>query len=201
MKIIGLTGGIGTGKSTVSSILHNLGAKIIDADIISRQVTGKGSPVLKSIAEAFGNDIIDENGEMRRSILASRVFSNKEALEKLNSITHPAIGDRICEIVNNEKNLNENDTIVVDVAIPFVHGFRDIAEEIWVVTAEKEKRIERIMKRNNYSREEALGRINSQMTEQEYLSIADVIIENNGDITELEQRVVKQFYFKPEGAV
>lgn len=201
MRIIGLTGGIGTGKSTVSSILHNLGAKIIDADIISRQITTKGSPVLKSLAQAFDSDIIDENGELIRSALASKVFANKDALEELNSITHPAIGDRICEIVEREKELDETDTIVVDVAIPFVHGFRDTVEEIWVVTADKEKRVERIIKRNNYTRDEALNRINSQMSDQEYTSIADVIVENNGDITELEQRVVKQFYFKSEGAV
>lgn len=200
MRIIGLTGGIGTGKSTVSSIMHNLGAKIIDADIISRQIVAKGSSVLARIAEAFGNEVIDENGELKRAALASKVFINKDALEKLNAITHPAIGERIFHMIDEIKNNPDTDTIVVDAAIPFVHGFRDIAEEIWVVTADKETRAERVASRNSMTKEEAYNRINSQMSDQEYMNIADVIIDNNGDITELEQRVVKQFYSKPEGA-
>lgn len=199
MRIIGLTGGIGTGKSTVSSILHNLGAKIIDADIISRQITGKDSQVLKKIAETFGDEVIDENGELKRSALGEIVFGNDEALNKLNLITHPAIGDRICELIEEEKNINKVDTIIVDAAIPFVHGFRDTVDEIWVISADKDKRVDRIIARNNISKEEAINRINSQMSDIEYATIADVIIENNGDITELEQKVVKQYYLKTEG--
>jgi len=180
--------------------MHNLGAKIIDADIISRQIVVKDSYAMKKISEIFGDEVINEKGELIRSTLAELVFTDSDALEKLNAITHPIIGDRICEIIEEEKMHNEIDTILVDVAIPFVHGFRDVVEEIWVVVAEKDKKIERIMARNNLTKEEAIYRINSQMSELEYLSIADVVIENNGDITELEKKVVKQFYSKPEGA-
>jgi len=200
LRIIGLTGGIGTGKSTVSSIMHTLGAKIIDADIISRQITGKDSNVLAKIRSTFGEKVISENGELNRVELGKIVFSDKEALDKLNAITHPVIGDKICCLIDEIKKDNQTDTIVVDAAIPFVHGFRDVSDEIWVVTADKEKKINRIMARNNLTKEEAVQRINSQISESEYLSIAHVVIENNKDITELEKRVVKQYYLKQEGA-
>lgn len=200
MRIIGLTGGIGTGKSTVSSIMHTLGAKIIDADVISRQIVGKDSNVLAKIRTTFGERVINENSELKRSELGKIIFSDKEALVKLNAITHPVIGDRICQLIEEVKSNSQIDTIVIDAPIPIVHGFRDVSEEIWVVVADKEKRISRIMTRNNLTREEAVQRINSQISESEYLSIAHVVIENNKDITELEKSVVKQYYLKQEGA-
>lgn len=200
MRIIGLTGGIGTGKSTVSSIMHTLGAKIIDADIISRQIVGKDSNVLAKIRATFGEKVLYENGELNRSELGKAIFSDKEAKEKLDAITHPVIGDRICQLLEETKSDNQIDTIVIDAPIPIVHGFRDVSDEIWVVTADREKRIMRIMSRNNLTKEEAIQRINSQISESEYLSIAHVVIENNKDITELEKKVVKQYYLKQEGA-
>lgn len=194
MKIIGVTGGIGTGKSTVSSILKNLGAKIIDADMISRQIVSKGKRAYLAIVESFGPEILDENEDINRRKLGEIVFNDKSKLEVLNAITHPIIADEIKSHVTEEMNNGFYDKVVVDAAIPFKVGFLDLVDEVWVVTASRENRIKRTMERNGISEEAALCRINSQMLQIEYATIGDNLIENDGDIIELEQKVVKLYF-------
>jgi len=193
LKIIGVTGGIGSGKSTVARILRDLGAKIIDADKIAREVTAKGEPALAELVDYFGQEILDKDGELNRKYLANIVFNDKKKLEKLNEITHKYIIKKIINKVNKLKEEGKHDLIVLDVPIPVEHGFLDIAEEVWVVKSDKETRIRRIMERSKISYEEALKRIEAQISDDEYFKIATLIIENNGTLEELENTVAKLY--------
>jgi len=186
--IIGVTGGIGSGKSTVSSILRDFGAVVIDADLISRQVVMPGEKALEELTEFFGKSILDECGRLQRKKLADIVFNNREKLEKLNGIVHKYVADKIK--VNVKEQLNKNTKIIViDAPIPIKSGFLDLCHQVWTVSADKELRIRRIMKRSEMTYEEALSRIKSQLSEQEYLKIADIVIDNNGDYSRLKEQV------------
>jgi len=193
LRIIGITGGIGSGKSTVSQILRDLGAKIIDADKIAKEIVFKGGVVLKELIEFFGSQILDESGGLDRKKLGEIVFNNPEKLEVLNKITHKYIVERIFKDLEKAKKEGKWDIVVVDAPLPVKHGFMDAVDEVWVVTADKETRIKRIMERNGLTYEEALSRISSQLKDSEYLEIADVVIPNDGSIEDLEKSVVKLF--------
>ncbi len=198
LRIIGVTGPIGSGKSMVSRILRDLGAVIIDADVIARTVTSKGSEALVELVSYFGEDILDQNGELNRKKLAAMAFNDPVKLHALNSITHKHIIRKIRSGIENIKTSGKSEVVVVDAAIPVEHGFLDIVDEVWIVFAEREKRIRRIMERSGYTYEEAMERINSQIRDDEYLSIDGKVLENDGTIEELEKAVVKLFIHKKE---
>lgn len=189
MKIIGLTGGIATGKSQVSSILSELGAMVIDADIVAREVVQKGLPAWQQLKDTFGEEYFLSNGELNRRKLGQLVFSHPDELAKLNSITHPAIKAKIEERINDLKVQGYNGIVVVDAALLLEAGWETMVDQVWVVDAPMEKRIERIMKRDNLTRDQALSRINSQMSQQERIAKADKIIYNNSDIDSLREQV------------
>ncbi|NLD50296.1 MAG: dephospho-CoA kinase, partial [Clostridiaceae bacterium] len=172
MRIIGITGGIGSGKSTVSRILSGLGAKVIDADRIARDVVKKGEKALYEITAAFGSGVLDDNGELDRHSLSKIVFSDPDRLNKLNEITHRFISERIIQLIEQYSN---NDTIVIDAPIPVKEGFLNVADEVWVVHASEDVRINRVMKRSSMSDEEVKKRIRLQMSDQEYMKIADLV--------------------------
>ena len=198
MRIIGVTGAVGSGKSIVSKILNDLGAVIIDADIISRTVTAKGSEALNELVSYFGENILLQSGELNRKKLAGIAFNDKVKLHALNAITHKYIVRKIKSAIENIKASGKSEVIVVDAPIPLEHGFIDLVDEVWVVTADRDKRIDRIVDRNGYSLEEAEVRLNSQMKDEEYQKLADEILENNGAIEELEKAVVKLFLQKKQ---
>lgn len=193
MRKIGVTGGIGSGKSSVSNILRDFGVEIIDADIIAREIVRKGEKALKEIADSFGAEIIKADGELDRKKLGSIVFSNAEKLEVLNQITHKyiieKIGNRVAEA--EKKGLN---IVAVDAAIPFKNGFLDLVGEVWAIVAKDDIRLSRIMHRDGLSYEEASQRLQSQMSQEEYVRLADKIIENNGGIEELTNTVKICFF-------
>lgn len=193
MYVIGVTGGIGAGKSMVSRILVDLGAKVVDADKIARDIVKPGEPALMELVNEFGKEILTGQGELDRQKLSQMVFGDNEKIEKLNKITHKYIVERIINLVEKEKRDKRFDIIVLDVPIPVKKGFLDIADEIWVVTADKETRIERIIKRSGFTREEAEKRIASLPADEEYLEIADEVIENNSSLEELEKKVAKLY--------
>lgn len=198
-KVIGITGGIGTGKSTVTGILKNLGAYIIDADKIAGEVVKKGEKAMEEILIFFGNSIIKPDGELDRKKLAEIVFCDEKKLEVLNEITHKYISDKILGKLLEAKNEKSNRTIVIDAPIPIKHGFIDSVDIIWVVTADLEKRITRVMERNGIGYNDVLSRINSQDRKIDYLSYADEVIVNNGNLKELEEVVNKLFYGMQKG--
>ena len=190
MKVIGVTGGIGSGKTTVSNILSSLGAKVIEADKISRDIMRKGHRVFDEIVDYFGEDILDEKGELVRRKIADIAFNSEEKLKALNDITHKYIS---IEIKNEIKKCNNEDTVVVDAAIPLENGFIDVSDEIWFVTADRDIRIDRVMKRNNLTYSKVMDIIKIQPDDDYYISISDIIIYNNGDFKELEEKVKKVY--------
>lgn len=194
MRVIGVTGGIGSGKSTVSSILGQLGARVLDADRISKQVTARDGAAYRELVDSFGTQILGDELELDRRKLASIVFDDRIKLEKLNNITHKHILDTMGREVEKYRRQQGIPAVVLDVPIPVKHGFLDVCDEIWVVTAPLETRIARIMERSGMNREEAMGRIQSQLSEEEYLRLGHHIIQNEGDLYSLRTRVEQQFY-------
>lgn len=177
MITIGLTGKTGAGKSTVAAHLKEKGCFIIDGDVIARQITEKGSEVLPILQEAFGEDILDENGELIRKRLAERAFASKENTALLNSITHPAIKQRsLCEMQKAE-SLGYK-TAIIDAAALLDSDCKDLCEKIIVVTAPEDIRLDRILRRDGISYEQAITRIKAQKDDEYYFSHADIIIRN-----------------------
>ncbi|MDI9483608.1 MAG: dephospho-CoA kinase [Bacillota bacterium] len=182
--IIGITGGIGSGKSTVSRILSEHGAEIILADKIAREVVMPGMKAYNQIVRTFGRDILDEDGSINRKKLGDIVFSDPELLKKLNGFTHGAVAERISQKLDALRN-EGTDFIVIEAVVPIQHGFLDLVDTVWVVIADEQIRKRRIIARNNYSEQEAMQRIKAQMSDRMYISIADKIIYNNGSIEDL----------------
>lgn len=190
LKIIGITGGIGSGKSTVSKILSELGAKVIDADRIAQEILFKDGNAIKELTAYFGSEILDEHRELLRDRLSNLVFGHPNKLEVLNGITHKYIIKKIISDVNNIKKEGKEKVLVIDAAIPLEHGFLDQVDEVWVVVAELDTRINRVMKRNCISREQVLGRIKSQKSDEEYIKVGDKILFNNDDVEKLRIKVL-----------
>ena len=142
--------------------------------------------------------IIGDDGEIDRKKLAHAAFSDEEKLKMLNAITHKHIAEKIYDTVEVLKNTGKWDTIVIDAPIPIEKGFIDLADEIWVVVADRETRIRRAMERSGYTYDEVAARIDSQMSEDEYLELADEVIRNGDSIEELEQTVVRLFLSKKQ---
>lgn len=188
--IVGLTGGLATGKTTVAKIFKELGAEVVDADIIAREIVRKGTEVFDEIVKVFGEGIIGEEGELDRKKLASIIFCDEEAREKLNMITHPPIRKRIVEEIARLKESKR--IIVLDVPLLIEAGFSDLVDVVVVVSAGEEEQIRRVMKRDGIKREEALLRIRSQLPLQSKLDAADYVIDNSGplDRTRMEVRRV-----------
>ena len=177
MKVYGLTGKTGAGKSTVAGKLAKLGFYIIDGDVIARGITEKGKPALKELANEFGYDIIESDGSLNRKLLASRAFKDKESTAKLNRITHPLIKKEFeAELM---KAQNEGFAFaVIDAAALLESSCKDLCEKIIVVTAPEDIRLERILKRDNITKAQALIRINAQFPDEYYNEKADILIRN-----------------------
>jgi len=191
VKTIGVTGGIGSGKSTVSKILSDLGAEVIDADAIYRCIAKKGNEVYREIVESFGDEILDVNGEIDRKKLAAIAFKDEDGIRTLNSVTHKHVARIIIEKLNEFKNREK--VVVIDAAIPVEHGFLDVADQVWVVLADKENRIKRVMKRSGLTYEQVVERMKAQPGDDYYCGIADVIIPNNGSYEDLKAEVEENY--------
>lgn len=183
---IGVTGGIGSGKSTVTRLLADKGAVIVDADEIAREVVAPGSPVLATLALEFGHDIIDRDGSLKRGLLAERAFASPEATTALNAITHPAIRRRSAETM---RRLSETHSIVVhDMPLLVEMGLVGDYDHIIVVETPLEARLERLEERG-IGREDALRRIAAQATDQQRRDIASIVLQNDSTIDALEAQV------------
>lgn len=189
MRIIGLTGGIGAGKSTVSDYLRNKGYVILDADQIAHEITEKGSPVLKKIAETFGAEMIMDDGNLDRKKLASVVFSNQEKKEQLEEITTKRVVEIIGERLDELRQHGNYDIIFVDAPLLFESGADKLTELVWMVTADDEVRIARVMERDHASREEIVRRIANQMDNHEKIRRAQEVIDNSQGKEELYQQI------------
>lgn len=181
--IIGLTGGIASGKSTASKILEAFGGKIIDVDRIAREAVMPGTKVLNEICDEFGAEMLLENGELNRKLLGSIVFQDKQKLGILNRITHADIRRRTKEILDSLVNEGER-AIIVDAALLFEIGLNLYTDVVWYIYADINSRIERLSARNGYTEAEALSRIEAQ--NEAVKNQANEIILNNGSVEELE---------------
>jgi dephospho-CoA kinase len=182
MYLIGLTGGIASGKSTIARRLAEHGAIIIDADIVSREVVAPGSPALASIALEFGEDMINSEGTLSRAKLGALVFSDAEKLEKLNAIMHPAVKTRSAEVLAKASADNPDSVIVYDVPLLVEADIARNYDEIIVASAPEETRIKRMIQLRGLTDEEAKARIGAQASEAKRLAIADVVIDTGGNL-------------------
>lgn len=187
--IIGLTGTIGSGKSTVSARLAKLGALVLDADTISREAVKKGADGLNKIAEVFGKEVIDANGELDRKALAGIVFSDESKRLILNGIIHPQVLKVLKERTHGEKALNPDRMIVWDVPLLIEVGWVEYVDSVWLVTAPEQTRINRITARDGCTIKQAQSRICAQMSEEEKARFSNEIIDNGGSLEQLYQRV------------
>ena len=188
MILVGLTGGIGSGKSTVSSMLAARGAEIVDADVITREVQEPGSPVVTAIAKRFGSEVIDETGALRRAELAAIVFADPEALRDLNGIVHPAVGG---EIKRRVDELASTDKIVVlDIPLLTENPRGDLQGKI-VVDVPVDVQVERLVRYRGFTEDDARARIARQSSREDRLKGADFVIENSGVLQDLDDQVEK----------
>jgi len=178
MILVGLTGGIGSGKSSVSELLAAKGAVIIDADVVVREVQGPGSPVLGALAERFGDGILTADGALDRAGLAGIVFNDTEALKALNGIVHPAVRG---EILRRAAALRDTDKVVV-LDIPLlVEGGGYKTGGVVVVDVPVDVAVERLVQYRGFSEDDARARIGRQVTREKRLAAADRVIDNSGD--------------------
>ena len=188
MKIVGLTGGISSGKSTVSSYLKQLKIPVIDADEVARKVVEPNSQGAKEIRKTFGSDVFEEDGSLNRQKLGELVFSNAENRQKLDELLQPLIKIMILEEIEAYRQKGEN-MIVLDLPLLFEKQYEELCEEIIVVYVPRELQLERLMKRNQYTKQEALSRIDSQLSIEEKRKRATVLFDNQGTIQQLYHQV------------
>ncbi|HIE53335.1 MAG TPA: dephospho-CoA kinase [Armatimonadetes bacterium] len=185
MYLIGLTGNIATGKSTVAKILAELGAEVIDSDALTRELYRPGTEVYGQIVAEFGEEILHPDGTIDRERLGDLVFADPQRLRRLEAIVHPAV-----EAVWAERLQRTSAQVVVVEAIKLIEvGYHRRCDALWVVTAPREAQIERLMKQRGWTREETERRIDAQSPPEEKLQLADVIIENAGTLEDLRRRV------------
>lgn len=191
MIIIGLTGGIGSGKSTVSDILKEQGIPVVDGDRIAREVVEPHRPAYDEVVRVFGTEVLQRDGTLNRKRIGEIVFSDPEKLSMLNSITHKEIYRVILERL---ESLKETGTTLVflDVALLFETGFDQLTDRVWVVDAPDAVRVERIQKRDGLREEEILKRIQSQMSREMRNTKGDLVLDNSKGREELKAQILQE---------
>lgn len=183
--LIGLTGGIASGKNAVAEMMVRRGASLVDADIVSRDLVAPGAPLVAAIAAQWGADVLTASGALDRKALAARVFGNPEAVRRLNALTHPAI---LAEMGRRAETA-DSALVVFMAPLLFEAGGEGMVDEVWVVTADDEVRVRRTMARDGVSESEARARMAAQVAPSDACARADVVIENNGDLAHTEAQV------------
>lgn len=179
MYKIGLTGGIASGKSTVAAKLAELGAPVIDADVIAREVVEAGQPALADIAACFGEDMLLADGTLDRQRLAAVIFADGQARKKLEAILHPAIRAAISQRIAAYETCGTK-VVVLDIPLLFETGWQDAVDAVWVVFVEPKLQLTRLQKRNQLSLAEAEQRLAAQMPLCDKVKLADVVLDNSG---------------------
>ncbi|HIY04574.1 MAG TPA: dephospho-CoA kinase [Candidatus Anaerotignum merdipullorum] len=189
MKVIGLTGGTGSGKSVVSRLLQEMGAVIVDADKISRQIVEVDQPAYREIVKYFGKEILQEDGTIFRRKLGEIVFHDSEKLAFLNRCTHTYIVAKMQEQIAAVKAEGTAKCIVLDAPLLFEAGLERFCDAVWVVYADVDTRAKRIMERDGVSYDLALARISSQKTWDEYRALSDIVLDNSQDRNHLQEQL------------
>ncbi len=183
--IIGLTGNIGTGKSTVAGMLAELGAEVIDADKVAHEVMWAGTPAHAALVEIFGPEVLAPDGEIDRKRLGGLVFADPTALARLEAIVHPATIGAIHRRIND----SSADVVVVEAIKLIESGMADAYDSVWVTTCRREQQIQRIVDARGLSRAEAEQRIRAQPPPEEKIARADVVIDNSGSLSQTQEQV------------
>ena len=189
MLRIGLTGSIGCGKSSFSNILKEHNIPIIDADLKGREIY-ENKELLEDIEKNFGNSVINKDGTLNRKNLGKIVFSDDEKLKKLNELTHPAIRKMIKDDLDKYKK-NGSKMAVIDAALLIEGDFMNMLDLVIVITCDEKVQLKRVVIRDNCSEEEAIGRIKSQMPQEEKIKYADFVIDNSGTLDQLKEKTEK----------
>ncbi len=184
-----MTGGIASGKTTVSDMFRRLGAEIVDADILARQVVQPGSPVLNQIRERFGNDVICTDGTLNRPLLRERMIQSPELRQELNTITHP----EIIRLEQAEIEASTRELILVDAPLLIESGSYERFREIILVYVTPEIQMKRLMKRDDLTREQASSFLSTQMELEEKKRFATYLIDNSGTLEETASQVVRLY--------
>ncbi|ORX96929.1 dephospho-CoA kinase [Basidiobolus meristosporus CBS 931.73] len=188
MRVVGLTGGISTGKSTVSRMLSEAGYPIIDADLIAREILYPGKPAYNKIVKTFSTEILQANGEIDRAKLGALVFSDESARKKLNSCTHPYVKRRMVELVLYYY-VTGHSLVFLDVPLLYEAKLDKFVSCVVVVYCSTEAQLQRLIKRDGSTAEAAQDRINAQMSIEEKKGLADIVIHNTGTIQETQEQV------------
>ncbi|MEZ5380983.1 MAG: dephospho-CoA kinase [Microthrixaceae bacterium] len=183
MLLVGLTGGIGSGKSTVSALLAERGAVIVDADAIVHQLQAPGTPVLEAMVERFGQAILNDDGTLNRAAVADQVFGDEQALADLNAIVHPAVRAELAMQVLAQADTHN--VVVMDVPLLTESGMDGLSGVV-VVDVDPEVAVERLVEHRGFSEADARARISSQSSREERRKLADWVIDNSGDLADLE---------------
>jgi dephospho-CoA kinase len=193
VQVIGLTGGIATGKSTVSAILKKAGAKIIDADRIAREVVQKGLPAYREIVENFGETVLLSNGEINRSILGDLIFNDPRKKQLLNRIVHPHVRRETNRQLKDMEKSSPDTIAVLDIPLLFETEMHKDLSEVIVVYTPEHIQVERLMKRDNISEADAVARVRSQMPIEEKKKRATIVIDNSGTMQDTRKRTLEIF--------
>jgi len=185
---VGLTGGIASGKSSVSGILRELGAVVIDADELAREVVAKGTPGLERVVGAFGPDVLTADGEMDRAKVGAIVFADEEQRRVLEAIVHPLVFERIVAL---EAAASEADLVVHDIPLLAESGRAATFDAVIVVDAPADLQVERMVRDRGWTREEAEARIAAQASREDRRGIATYVVDNTGTLDDLRQRVTE----------
>ncbi len=192
MRVIGITGGIASGKSTVTNILREYGYVVIDADVIAREIVAVGEPALEEITEYFGPEVLHGDGTLNRKHLGNIVFSDSNKLNRLNEITHKRINERIMNRIEKYHLERNHSVVFLDAALLIEMNMRKLVDEIWLVSVDEKTQCNRLMDRDKISLDAAKKRISSQMTLGEKKKFADVIIDNSGTHLALEEQIKEE---------
>lgn len=185
MKTVGLTGGIGSGKSTAAAILSDLGAYVIDADRVGHAVYEPGTPGWQQVVAAFGDDILGPDGTIDRKRLGGVVFSSAEQLERLNAIVHPLIRTAVDDRISELQRGGQRQPIVVEAAVLLEAGWDSLVDEVWVIVTDRSAILERVKIQRGLDASAIEARIDAQLGDAERRSRADVVIDNSGDLSQL----------------
>lgn len=187
--ILGLTGGIATGKSTVVSLFKRLNFPIVDADVIAREIVEIGTPALKKVITAFGSEIVNPDASLNRKKLGEIIFSDEKQRKKLNEVLSPFLKEAILTQIADKKN--QSSLVIVDIPLLYEGGYDQFVDKVAVVYVPEEIQLSRLMKRDNLTRYEAQQRIKSQLSIEKKKEKADIIFDNQKSIQETEKIVQK----------
>jgi phosphopantetheine adenylyltransferase/dephospho-CoA kinase len=188
LHVIGLTGGIASGKSTVTRFFRDHDVPVIDADLLGHRTYEPGTDTFNAVVAAFGDDLVAPDGTIDRRVLGAKVFGKPDELKRLTDIVWPGIRKLASEELA-EYEAAGNDIVVLEAAVLFEAGWEDLVHDIWVVVVEPELAVQRLASRNGLDPEAARARIASQLSNAERVARAHVVIENNGSLEALEQRI------------